>query len=94
MTDEMTSLNPVQQKFILHWGEMGMRWGINRTLAQIHAEKDQKTDAYTTQKLRELANFFETMSAWYGQVRHWSTSAVTKFIMAGDKIRKLLGTGG
>src|SRR6266487_5221411 len=33
----MTPLNPVQQKFILHWGEMGTRWGINRTVAQIHA---------------------------------------------------------
>src|ERR1041385_5932715 len=33
----MTALNPVQQKFILHWGEMGTRWGINRTVAQIHA---------------------------------------------------------
>src|SRR5881227_1751733 len=33
----MTKLNPIQQKFILHWGEMGTRWGINRTVAQIHA---------------------------------------------------------
>jgi len=33
----MNKLNPVQQKFILHWGEMGTRWGINRTVAQIHA---------------------------------------------------------
>jgi DNA-binding transcriptional regulator GbsR (MarR family) len=30
-------LTEVQQKFILHWGEMGTRWGINRTVAQIHA---------------------------------------------------------
>ncbi len=30
-------LTPVQQKFVLHWGEMGTRWGINRTVAQIHA---------------------------------------------------------
>ena len=30
-------LNPIQQKFILHWGEMGTRWGINRTVAQMHA---------------------------------------------------------
>ena len=30
-------LTPVQKKFILHWGEMGARWGINRTVAQIHA---------------------------------------------------------
>src|SRR5438132_1412849 len=31
------TLTPVAQKFILHWGEMGTRWGINRTVAQIHA---------------------------------------------------------
>jgi DNA-binding transcriptional regulator GbsR (MarR family) len=35
--ETMQSLTPVQQKFILHWGEMGTRWGINRTVAQIHA---------------------------------------------------------
>jgi DNA-binding transcriptional regulator GbsR (MarR family) len=23
--------------FILHWGEMGSRWGVNRTVAQVHA---------------------------------------------------------
>ena len=177
----MNKLSPIQQKFILHWGEMGTRWGINRTVAQIHAllfispkplhaeelsavlavarsnvrnslkelqswgivkrvhvlgdsrdhfesmkdvwemfrvvmderkkrefdptqrvireciaeaEKDHETDNYTTQKLLELAEFFETTSAWYGQVRQWSTSALTKFIKAGDKIRKLLGIGG
>jgi DNA-binding transcriptional regulator GbsR (MarR family) len=33
----MPSLSPVAQKFILHWGEMGARWGINRTVAQVHA---------------------------------------------------------
>lgn len=30
-------LTPLREKFILHWGEMGTRWGINRTVAQIHA---------------------------------------------------------
>jgi DNA-binding transcriptional regulator GbsR (MarR family) len=33
----MNNLSSVQQKFVLHWGEMGTRWGINRTVAQIHA---------------------------------------------------------
>jgi DNA-binding transcriptional regulator GbsR (MarR family) len=33
----MVELTPLMQKFILHWGEMGTRWGINRTVAQIHA---------------------------------------------------------
>ncbi|GAB2869435.1 GbsR/MarR family transcriptional regulator [Pseudoduganella ginsengisoli] len=30
-------LSPTMQKYILHWGEMGTRWGVNRTVAQIHA---------------------------------------------------------
>ena len=177
----MTPLSPVQQKFILHWGEMGTRWGINRTVAQIHAllfisekplnaddilqalgvarsnvsnslkelqgwgivrrvhvmgdsrdhfeslkdvwemfrvvmderkkrefdpterllreciaeaERDQETDEYTEQKLRELAEFFNTTTAWYGQIRQWPTGALTRLAKAGDKVRKLLGLGG
>jgi DNA-binding transcriptional regulator GbsR (MarR family) len=34
---EMIELSDIQKRFILHWGEMGTRWGINRTVAQIHA---------------------------------------------------------
>ena len=30
-------LTPLMQRFVLHWGEMGARWGVNRTIAQIHA---------------------------------------------------------
>jgi len=31
------NLNPVMEKLVLHWGEMGARWGISRMVAQIHA---------------------------------------------------------
>ena len=178
---EMRSLSTVQQKFVLHWGEMGLRWGINRTVAQIHAllfmspeplnaeqiaatlnvarsnvstslkelqgwgivklvhvigdkrdhfqsmkdpwemfrvvlderkrreidptvrllreciaeaERDKATDKYTEQRLRDLADFFDTTTAWYEQIRQWPTAALTRFVRAGDKIRKLLGIGG
>src|SRR5580692_7789101 len=177
----MNKLSPVEQKFILHWGEMGTRWGINRTVAQIHAllfispkplnaeeiadtldvarsnvsnslkelqgwgivklvhvlgdkrdhfesmkdvwemfrvvlderkkreidptmrmlheciiaaEKDKDSDPYTEQKLRDLAGFFEATSAWYVQIHQWPTSVLTKFLNAGDKIRKMLGVSG
>jgi DNA-binding transcriptional regulator GbsR (MarR family) len=177
----MKKLSSVQQKFILHWGEMGIRWGINRTVAQMHAllfispkplnaeeiaetlvvarsnvsnslkelqgwgivkrvhvlgdsrdhfesmkdvwemfrvvlderkkrevdptvallrdcmaeaNKDKETDEYTEQKLKELADFFDLTTAWYGQIRQWPTGALTKFVKTGDKIRKLLGIGG
>ncbi|MEO8808607.1 MAG: MarR family transcriptional regulator [Burkholderiaceae bacterium] len=31
------NLSPNLSRFVLHWGEMGARWGVNRTVAQIHA---------------------------------------------------------
>lgn len=34
---EAVELTPASKKFILHWGEMGQAWGINRTMAQVHA---------------------------------------------------------
>jgi len=172
--------SPVQQKFILHWGEMGTRWGTNRTVAQTHAllyispkplnaeeiaetlnvarsnvstslkelqgwrivklvhilgdkrdhfeslkdvwemfrlvlderkrreidstvtlleecmadaDKDKGTDKHTEERLRELHRFFQTTTAWYMQVRKWPAAALLKFLNAGDKVLKVLGTG-
>lgn len=33
----MINMTQAVEGFVLHWGEMGTRWGINRTVAQIHA---------------------------------------------------------
>ena len=30
-------LSATAQRFVVHWGEMGAAWGVNRTVAQIHA---------------------------------------------------------
>ncbi len=30
-------LTPAMRRYVLHWGEMGQRWGVNRSVAQIHA---------------------------------------------------------
>jgi DNA-binding transcriptional regulator GbsR (MarR family) len=35
--DEAPRLSPAMSKVMLHWGEMGTRWGVNRSVAQIHA---------------------------------------------------------
>ena len=37
ITEITVKLTPVKTKFILHWGEMGWKWGINRAVAQVHA---------------------------------------------------------
>jgi len=36
-SNEKIQLSELGNQFILHWGEMGARWGINRTVSQIHA---------------------------------------------------------
>lgn len=35
--NELEVLRRVQDQFILEWGRMSSQWGINRTMAQIHA---------------------------------------------------------
>lgn len=30
-------LTPTTEKFVVHWGEMGSQWGVNRSVAQIQA---------------------------------------------------------
>jgi len=32
-----TPLPPAVQQFVLHWGNLGDRWGVNRSVSQIHA---------------------------------------------------------
>ena len=174
----MPLLTPIQTKFILHWGEMGTRWGINRTVAQIHAllftspkplhaeeiaetlsvarsnvstslkelqswgivrvvhvmgdrrdhfeslkdvwelfrqvmderkrreidptltvlrdcvldaEKSGPDDKYARQKMQEMLHFFETMTAWYEQLRKLPPQTVLKLAKVGERVRKLLG---
>ena len=37
MMETTMKLSPAVEKYVLHWGEMGTRWGTNRTVAQIQA---------------------------------------------------------
>src|SRR5947207_5183990 len=52
----MNELSPVQQKFVLHWGEMGTRWGINRTVAQIHALLYVSENPLNAEQIAETLN--------------------------------------
>lgn len=37
ITNTAKELPAAVQRFILHWGDMGGQWGVNRSVAQIHA---------------------------------------------------------
>jgi DNA-binding transcriptional regulator GbsR (MarR family) len=47
-------LNPVQRRFVMHWGEMGARWGVNRTVAQIHALLFLSSEPLSADRIAEV----------------------------------------
>lgn len=49
-------LTPAMQDFILHWGEMGAKWGVNRSVAQIHALLHISPKALTAEEISETLN--------------------------------------
>ena len=65
-------LSPVTEKFILHWGEMGARWGVSRTVAQIHALLYLSERALTAEEIAEtlglarsnVSNSLKELMAW------------------------------
>ncbi len=171
-------MTPTLERLVLHWGEMGARWGINRTVAQIHAllffskeplpadeivdalgvarshvsnslkelqtwgvvsvvrriedrrdhfqslkdvwqmfelvlderkrrevdptvkvlretsvqltERAQQEDTYTQDRLRELLEFFETMDAWYHEVRRLPRASRVRLVKLGARLADLL----
>ncbi len=46
-------LTEAKQKFIESWGKLGSEWGINRTMAQVHALLLISPEALTTEELME-----------------------------------------
>lgn len=49
-------LKEAQEKFIATWGIFGTQWGINRTMAQIHALLLISEDALSTEDIMEKLN--------------------------------------
>lgn len=47
-------LTPAMQNFILHWGDMGAKWGTNRSVAQIHALLHISPDALSADEICDL----------------------------------------
>jgi DNA-binding transcriptional regulator GbsR (MarR family) len=47
------ALTKAAREFILHWGEMGNRWGVNRTVAQVHALLYLSAEPLTAEDIAE-----------------------------------------
>ena len=80
----MIELTPVMKKFILHWGEMGSVWGINRTVAQIYALLYLSPKPLTADEIGEtLAVARSTVSTGLHELQTWGLVKVVHVL--GDR---------
>ena len=52
-SQEPTALTQARDEFVAQWGAMGSAWGINRTMAQIHALLITRPGAMTTDEIMD-----------------------------------------
>jgi DNA-binding transcriptional regulator GbsR (MarR family) len=77
-------LTPVMEKYILHWGEMGTRWGVNRTVAQIHALLYLSPEAMNAEQITETLGVARSnVSTSIKELQAWKLIKVVH--MLGDR---------
>ncbi|MEQ8936460.1 MAG: MarR family transcriptional regulator [Amphiplicatus sp.] len=67
-----TPISPAIERFILHWGDLGGRWGVNRSVAQIHALLLMSDRPLTAEDIAEMlslarsnvSNSLKDLLAW------------------------------
>lgn len=80
----MEKLTPVMQKIIVHWGEMGSSWGLNRTVAQIYALLYLSPDPLTADEISaHLSIARSTVSTGLHELQAWGVVKVLH--MLGDR---------
>ena len=67
------NLAPLTQRFVLHFGEMGSRWGINRTVGQIYALLYVSPRALNADEIGEALNFSRSnVSMGLKELQSWN----------------------
>jgi DNA-binding transcriptional regulator GbsR (MarR family) len=72
ITDKPVPLAPAIERFILHWGDMGGQWGVNRSISQIHALLYVSERPLTADEIAEtlglarsnVSNSIKELSSW------------------------------
>ena len=71
-------LTPVMKDFIVHWGEMGTKWGINRTVAQIHALLHISPDPLSAEEITDFLMIARSnVSNSLRELENWGLIKVT-----------------
>ena len=72
-------LSPATQNFILHWGEMGAKWGVNRSVAQIHALLHVMPNPMTAEDISETLNLARSnVSNGLRELQAWKLVKVSR----------------
>jgi DNA-binding transcriptional regulator GbsR (MarR family) len=65
-------LTSAAREFILHWGEMGNRWGVNRTVAQVHALLYVTAEPLTAEDIAETLSVARSnVSTSLKELQNW-----------------------
>ena len=77
-------LTDLQRKVVLHWGEMGSMWGVNRTVSQIHALLFVHGRPLHAEEISETLNVARSnVSNSLKELQSWNLVRVTH--MLGDR---------
>ena len=77
----MEPLSPAAKQFILHWGEMSSRWGINRSMAQIHALLYMSTDPLNAEQISETLSLARSnVSTSLRELQAWGIVSVVHLL--------------
>jgi DNA-binding transcriptional regulator GbsR (MarR family) len=67
------TLTTSMKEFILHWGEMGTRWGVNRTVAQVHALLYLSPESLTAEEISDALSVARSnVSTSLKELQNWS----------------------
>src|ERR1700677_2995176 len=78
------TLSNSARAFILHWGEMGSRWGVNRTVAQVHALLYLSPEPLTAEDIAEALSVARSnVSTSLKELQNWNLVQVDSRI--GDR---------
>jgi DNA-binding transcriptional regulator GbsR (MarR family) len=77
-------LTPVMQRYVVHWGEMGSRWGLNRSVAQVHALLYLSSDPLHADEIAETLGIARSnVSVGLKELLSWNLVQVTQTL--GDR---------
>jgi DNA-binding transcriptional regulator GbsR (MarR family) len=66
------ALSNAAREFILHWGEMGSKWGVNRTVAQVHALLYLSAEPLTAEDISETLSVARSnVSTSLKELQNW-----------------------